>query len=80
MGAVADTSRNIRGGGRNFKHVCLWCRFKARFPLSYFAAAGEIFRKRKKYLVVLSCRQSKVKQKMKIFNDWTSRTSIFSDA
>ena len=42
--------------------------FKARFPLTYFD------------LVVLSCRQRKVKQKMKIFNDWTGKTSIFSDA
>ena len=25
---VADTSRNIRGGGRNFQHVCLRCPLK----------------------------------------------------
>jgi hypothetical protein len=41
---------------------------EARFPLTYFAAAGEKFRHRKSSFVVLSRRQRKVKQKLKILN------------
>jgi hypothetical protein len=51
---------------------------KARFLLMYFAAAGEKFRYRKSSFVVLSRRQRKVKQKLKILSNCGRRTNFFS--
>ncbi len=53
---TTNTALSQRQGDRS---LCV--KAKAHFPLTYFAAAN--------YLVVLSCRQSKVKQKMKIFTE-----------
>ncbi len=47
VGPVADTSGNIGGGGggrgRNFQHICLWCRFKICESFKYNALTSSSF-------------------------------------
>ena len=64
----------------NFKGFYIWLHkklYKARFPLTYFAAAGEKFRHRKSSFVVLSRHQRKVKQMLKILSNCSRRTNFF---
>jgi hypothetical protein len=66
------------GYNRRFDAVLSAFVRKARFPLTYFAAAGEKFRHRKSTFVVLSRRQRKVKHKLKILSNCSRRTNFFS--